>query len=57
MFGGGTDNKQRFNSIYILNATTLKWRKFIFNEIEESPWERTYHTSELFEHYLVVFGG
>ena len=48
MFGGGTDNKYRFNSIFILDIDKLVWREVCYQISEEVPWERTYHASELF---------
>ena len=57
MFGGGTDQKIRFNDVWSLN-----WQTKIWNQIEPQPnhalpWERTYHSSEFVYPYLLVFGG
>lgn len=57
LFGGGGPNKQRFNSICILDLNSLQWMEFPPFENEPSPWERTYHTAEFKFPYLVVFGG
>ena len=57
MFGGGTNNKVRFNCVSFLNWETKEWRRVEPNESEPSPWERTYHTSEFIYPYLIIFGG
>jgi N-acetylneuraminic acid mutarotase len=31
MFGGGTDNRARFNFIFILNLDSLQWRQLVPN--------------------------
>lgn len=57
LFGGGSANKKRFNSINILNWNTKEWIEIAPKANESAPWERTYHTAELFYPYLAVFGG
>lgn len=57
LFGGGGPNRQRFNSISILDLATLNWLEIRPCESEKAPWERTYHTAEFKYPYLVVFGG
>ena len=57
MFGGGGANKQRFNTINILNWKSKEWIEISPKTNETSPWARTYHTAELFYPNLVVFGG
>lgn len=57
VFGGGGANKRRFNTISILDWKTKEWMEINPKPNESAPWERTYHTAELFYPYLVVFGG
>jgi hypothetical protein len=57
VFGGGGPNKQRFNSINILDWKTKKWIEINPKENEPAPWERTYHAAELKYPYLAIFGG
>ena len=57
LFGGGTNNKIRFNEICFLNWETKNWRKVHPVESQISPWERTYHSSEFIYPYLIVHGG
>lgn len=57
VFGGGGHNKQRFNTVNILDWETKVWREVKPRENESAPWERTYHVAELSYPYLLVFGG
>ena len=57
LFGGGGPNKQRFNTISILNWKTKEWIEISPKTNEPALWARTYHSSELFCPYLVVYGG
>lgn len=57
VFGGGGLNKRRFNTINILDWKTKEWFEIHPKPNEPAPWERTYHTAELYYPYLVVFGG
>ena len=57
VFGGGGSNKKRFNSINVLDWHTKVWSEILPKVDESAPWERTYHTAEMFYPYLVVFGG
>lgn len=57
LFGGGGANKQRFNTINILNWITKEWIEISPKTNEPAPWARTYHTAELFYPYLAIFGG
>ena len=43
VFGGGGPNKQRFNSVCVLDWTTKHWVEIKPKENEAGPWERTYH--------------
>lgn len=57
MFGGGTSNKEKLNSVYQLDIASNTWKKLVSNADEPRPWNRSYHCSEIIENYLVVFGG
>lgn len=57
VFGGGGANKKRFNTLNILDWKTKEWIEVNPSDNEAAPWERTYHTAELFYPYLVVYGG
>ena len=57
IFGGGGPNKQRFNTVNILDWKTKIWSEINPKENEEGPWERTYHIAELKYPYLMIFGG
>lgn len=45
VFGGGGPNKQRFNSVSILDWATKHWVEIRPKENEAGPWERTYHVA------------
>ena len=57
LFGGGSSNRTRFSSIYILDWETKIWRELDLNEENIAPLERTYHVAEFSYPYLVIFGG
>lgn len=64
VFGGGGPNKRRFNKISLLDWKTKEWTEYVndsnflaINLDENSPWERTYHSSEFKYPYLITFGG
>ena len=57
VFGGGGANKRRFNTVNLLDWRTKVWSEVQPRPDETGPWERTYHTAELFYPHLVVFGG
>lgn len=43
LFGGGTLNKEKLNTVYELDVSTLVWRKINFDENASLPWQRSYH--------------
>jgi hypothetical protein len=45
LFGGGGQNKLRYNDIHILNWESKEWRKEESADHAIAPWERTYHSS------------
>jgi len=45
LFGGGGPNKQRFNTISILNWKTKEWIEISPKTNEPALWARTYHSS------------
>ena len=57
LFGGGADNKTRYNSVSLLDWKTKVWTKCLPPETETTPWERTYHSSEFQYPYLIIHGG
>lgn len=57
LFGGGGQNKLRYNDVHVMDWDTKEWRELRPKEAEKYPWERTYHSSELVYPYLFVFGG
>ena len=57
MFGGGTLNKEKLNTVYQLNIATHTWEKLSVNSEEPQPWNRSYHCSEIIGNYFIVFGG
>ena len=57
MFGGGSDHRERFASVWALSLKERKWREKLQPVGSEMPWERTYHVSELCYPYLIVHGG
>lgn len=57
VFGGGGPNKQRFNTVNVLDWNTKEWKELNARENQAAPWERTYHVAEMSYPYLVVFGG
>jgi hypothetical protein len=57
LFGGGTLNREKINSVFELNLTTYEWKKFKWDEEASCPWQRAYHCAEIIDRYLIVFGG
>jgi N-acetylneuraminic acid mutarotase len=57
LFGGGTLNKEKLNSIYKLDLGTLSWSRVGFDESSPQPWQRSYHCAEMIGQYLVITGG
>ena len=57
IIGGGGPNKQRFNTISVLDWKTRVWTEVKPDYNEPAPWERTYHSSAILYPYIVVFGG
>ena len=57
LFGGGSNNKTRYNSVSVLNWKTKVWTNYLPEMSEPAPWERTYHASEFCYPYLIVHGG
>lgn len=57
LFGGGAFNKLRFNTVWLLDISSMQWRRVDPNPAEDAPWERTYHCSELHYPYLITYGG
>jgi hypothetical protein len=57
LFGGGTSNKIRFNTVCVLDLKSMVWRKQQPNPAEDAPWERTYHSGEFCHPYMLVYGG
>lgn len=43
LFGGGTLNKEKLNTIYELDIDTVTWSKIDFDVTVPSPWQRSYH--------------
>lgn len=43
LFGGGTLNKEKLNTIHELDIATLTWKKIDFDAAVSSPWQRSYH--------------
>jgi hypothetical protein len=57
LYGGGSNNKTRYNSVCILDWQTKQWTQYLPEESSQAPWERTYHSSEFCYPYLMVHGG
>ena len=57
LYGGGSNNRMRYNSVCILDWKTKQWTQCVPEEAAEAPWERTYHSSEFCYPYLIVHGG
>jgi len=57
LFGGGTLNKEKLNTVYQLNIATHTWEKVTVKCEEPQPWNRSYHCSEIIGNYFIVFGG
>lgn len=45
LFGGGGPNKSRYNDVCLLDWETKHWTRLLPPQGENSPWERTYHSS------------
>lgn len=57
LFGGGALNKLRYNTIWLLDLSSMQWKRVDPNLAEDAPWERTYHCSEFHYPYLITYGG
>jgi len=57
VFGGGTLNKEKMNWAFELDLATYCWKQMDYMQGEPIPWQRSYHCSEIFGKYLVIFGG
>ena len=55
VFGGKNDDSEKLNDLWVYNIAEKRWI-----EIEadgELPFERSGHSSDVFQDYLVIFGG
>ncbi len=55
VFGGKDENSEKLNDLWVYNIADKRWV-----EIEadgEIPFERSGHSSDIYEDYLVIFGG
>lgn len=43
LFGGGTNNKEKFNSVYELNIKNMEWKQLKCSESMPVPSQRSYH--------------
>ena len=57
LFGGGTLNKEKLNSVYKLNVSSFTWEKIFFPENVSLPSQRSYHCAEIIANYLVIYSG
>jgi len=55
IFGGKDDSSEKLNDLWVFNIADKRWVEI---EAEgEAPFERSGHSSDVFEDYLVIFGG
>lgn len=55
IFGGKDDSSEKLNDLWVYNIADKKW---IEVEAEgEAPYERSGHSSDIYDDYLVIFGG
>jgi len=55
VFGGKDDNSEKLNDLWVYNIADKRWV-----EIEadgEHPFERSGHSSDVYDDFLVIFGG
>lgn len=55
VFGGKNDDSEKLNDLWVYNIADKKWA-----EIEadgEVPYERSGHSSDVYDDFLVIFGG
>ena len=55
VFGGKNDDSEKLNDLWVFNITDKRWI-----EVEpegEIPVERSGHTSNVYDDYMVIFGG
>lgn len=55
VFGGGGKLKKRLNDIWIFDTVAGRWSKC--DSLNERPAARTYHTAEILNQFLLIFGG
>ncbi|KAG0172684.1 hypothetical protein DFQ28_009662 [Apophysomyces sp. BC1034] len=59
VFGGRlVSSRQMTNHLYVLDLTTLVWTRHIAPpDSADPPRPRYFHSTNIYEHYLVIFGG
>ncbi|KAF7729733.1 hypothetical protein EC973_003811 [Apophysomyces ossiformis] len=59
VFGGRlVSSRQMTNHLYVLDLTTLTWTRHIAPpDSAEPPRPRYFHSTNVYQHYLVIFGG
>lgn len=55
VFGGKDDSSEKLNDFWSFNITDQKW--LLITAGGEAPYERSGHSSAVFEDLIVVFGG
>ena len=55
VFGGKNNDSEKLNDLWVYNIADKKWAEI---EAEgDMPFERSGHSSDVFDEYLVIFGG
>jgi N-acetylneuraminic acid mutarotase len=55
VFGGKNEDSEKLNDLWVYNIADKKWVEI--NAEGEIPFERSGHSSDVYEDYLVIFGG
>mmetsp|Transcript_34018 Transcript_34018/g.41950 ORF Transcript_34018/g.41950 Transcript_34018/m.41950 type:complete len:112 (+) Transcript_34018:763-1098(+) len=55
VFGGKNDSSEKLNDLWVYNIGDKRWVEVIADG--EAPYERSGHSSDVYDDYLVIFGG
>jgi len=55
VFGGKNDSSEKLNDLWVYNIADKRWIEM--SPDGETPVERSGHTTDVFDDYLVIFGG
>jgi hypothetical protein len=57
IFGGKDDENQKLNDIWKFNLTNCEWKEINVPEPDEAPLPRSGHASQIYNDFMIVYGG